>query len=630
MQASIEEHEDSILELEAERERAKTEAGELLCQVECLIEDVRKKEAEVLELRETQSSAHESDLSESDSSRIKELDRENAELRASRERLQLHISELELSVTERQNQCTALAQMQEDIAELRTENIKLETELHITTSENAALQIAESMHPNQEALQELQHSLDVEVSKRERLQEHLAELAKEHDAELTQLVAEKETLECSVADLREEINSSVLVQNETMLENSTLKAEKVALTVEGKQQCEFIARLESDLDKLRLTASHGEVPLSPAVPLVGLATVGQDVCDRKEGALKHTRDVSVGTEEIDYQSDLDGSRIFVHEAAVSAEDSRRQPTAVTVALSERVSVLETERLDLVHRLEVAEMERVESQASLLRLDEGHRSKLEQCDTELSALRALLSNKDSQIVELNGALETHEEGERNRLKDMEQRIEYMERQLEEKDVLVKHHQQHLAELGELLSTTEQELERAKQDIDLRTAKEKELLSRVNELQESVAMTAFTNQQSLERETLAQNSALKAELESSLQSSAVSLEEARSQLLLVVTERDKLLVDLRASKIKVDDISNSLERVTREQEEALALLREQVVDLRTENGQLKARLFSAEQGYATFQSEMEEKLVSKETERLKYCSELERLRKHLIEV
>ena len=82
-----------------------------------------------------------------------------------------------------------------------------------------------------------------------------------------------------------------------------------------------------------------------------------------------------------------------------------------------------------------------------------------------------------------------------------------------------------------------------------------------------------------------------------------------------------------------MSDSVRAARREREEAMVELagaRQQVEALGAEGAQLKARALSAERGCSSLRGEMKEKLAAKEAESSKWSSELERLKKHLIQV
>ena len=626
MESSIQEDKDYIYKLRSKHEQLQIEVEKLTTQTESLGHNVKEKEAEIATIERRESETAESlqaSMGELEAARL-QLYLENSSLKESNEELKSQVARLEESL---QLQGERGEVTQEEMTKLKLENEQLAREVSQmkSGSSNESTKPGNDIENLHQQILKLSQQLQAESLKRERLQLHLLQLSEENDRELSLLLTEKESLLSEIGSLRED--STHQLQNDTQSDSAQLRMENAQLSDEISRQTDTISHLEVEVKRLQSLPE-----MESAVELIGSGA-------REE---MHT---AAGFEEVDldsygqfpsagtHSSLMEKLRHFESSVADKKNVISELRASNNTLMSSKQSLqngleqLQEEKSDLEQRLQVAG-----EQLSIQNQQEATNSQ------EVARLKLAVTEKEDRIARLE--TETLELKSKALSED-----EDLRRQLDDSLQQLKHHEQQLGELGEMVSARDGEIaelqrESSEQEVMIRGeleasySKEKALLvEKITQLeQESRSAEVETSTQEVEY------------LQGNVQEVSQALKAMSNELTQVASERDGLEASLRARRDEISQLTASLHQAKEEHHKQILslnstkddLLRElnyvkpQFESLRRDKSQLEVKVQSLESSCDALQGEMEGRLGNKQAECTKLAKELERLKTHLIEV
>ena len=660
MQSGIARHEESVCRLQEQHGKSLKEVEVLNSQIEALVLEVRSKEGEIATLKEGVCSEEAEELK----ALLEESESVRTELQQENERLKNAEAELKSQLA---NQCTTtkpdaglsdelttggfaqrVEQLEADLQKQRSENEDLSKELSRLRGRSdvgvdqdrgdSSLVIKKT----EDSTEDVELRVRTESEKCKRLQAHLAQMAEEHDAELGQLLSEKESLERKVVSLREELDTSLLTQNDTLFESNQLKMENSKLLEDLSQQRETASRLETQLESLRVSQNMAI------------------------GTMSHTHQETGQFEDVDlsYQQlpmgSATNSQLTERLQSLEAEIARKNDI---IAMLEAASAkFESSRRKFEGSLEQQGEEKARLEKEVQSMDAENRqlrSDLQDLKDELEEnrhkfsqeLQTCVQQKEEQISQLHAELQRLEREGSEKEKAVLQLAE-LQTHLEECSVTVKSHEKNLQEMRDILSKRESEISELRKQREEGRLVEEKLLSKCAELERGhlEEKTALLERLAhLEQEIKLIHSERQTDTageprdDGSNDLRSFSEQQSR-ELTQVTSDRDSLKISLIAKEEEIvrlsgelaqtkHDLSQQIANLSADNEklvQELDVLKPEASSLKAVKSPLQMRVEVLEGSYNALQREMEEKLGAKQSECVRYKKELSRLKTHLVEV
>lgn len=634
MQSSIAEHEESVSRLQVQHMRSHKEVEALNSQIEGLFLEVKRKEVEIAALKERVQHEGKEDL--------------QARLKGSE-------SDVQLGEKEKTSAGDVIEQLRAELLKQRTENEELSKEL-LQFRGGGDDQLVEIWQGHGDSspvvnktgveysTENLELKLRTESQKCERLQMHLAQMSEEHDVELSQLLSERESLEEKVTTLQEELDSTLLTQNDAVIKSNQLSLENSQLSGEISQLREATSRLEMELEDLRCSQNDHKSATATETSTHHETSQFEDV------DLDSYQQLPVGSEvdsqfverlqTLEAEIEKKDSIVTMLEASAANSEALRKSLEGSLAqMGREKEELEKEVLSMV-----AENQQLRSDLQELK-DEQDKTQ----EKSLQELQLLAQQREEQLLQLGVELD--------RLKsegaEKEKIVLQLQREQEESFQTIKSHEQTLQEMSDVLSQRESEISELRKQCKEGKAVEEMLTSKCSELEshsEEEKTALLERLASLEQEVKQVHSEHQAatgmagESQSSLREVQSSLERRSRELSQVVSSRDSLKASLIAREEEIGRLSDELSRTKEELNhevgslrtdnekllQELSVLRPEVSTVKSAKNQLQMRVEVLEGECNALQREMEEKLGAKQAECVKYTRELSRLKKHLVEV
>ena len=658
MQSSIARHEDSVCSLQEQHGRSLKEVELLNSQIESLVLEVKSKEVEIATLKEGVHSEEAEELK----ALLKESESARTELQQENERLKSSEAELKSQLA---NQCTSakpdvevsdglttgsyadrVEQLEAELQKQRTEKEEISKELSRFRGRGDVgvdQDHGDSSLVTEDSTEDMELRVRAESEKCKRLQLHLAQMAEEHDAELGQLLTEKESLERKVVSLQEELDTSLLTQNDTLFESNRLKMENSQLLEDITQQREAASRLEKELESLQ---------------------VSQNVAT---GTMSHTHQETGQFEDVDlsYQQlpvgNAANSQLTERFQSLEAEIERKNRIIATLEAdsakfeaSRKKSEGSLERLGrektkLEKEVQSMEVENRQLRSDLQDLKDEMEKNRHQSSLEL---QTCVQQKEERISQLCAELQRLEREDSEKEKARVQLGE-LQKRLEECSETVKSHEQNLQETRDVLSKRENEISELRKQCEEGRVAEEALVSKCAELERShleektalLERLACLEQQEVKLVHSERQTATPEQPRDDGLNKLQSFSEQQSRELAQVTsDRDSLRISLRAKEEETGRLSRELTQTRHELSQQVAsltagnekllqeldLVKSEASNLKVVKSQLQMRVEVLEGSYNALQKEMEEKLGAKQSECVRYTKELSRLKKHLVEV
>lgn len=631
MQSSIAEHEESVSRLQEQHMRSHKEVEALNSQIEGLFLEVKRKEVEIVALKERVQHEGKEDL--------------QAQLKGSEQ----------LGEKEKTSAGDVIEQLRAELLKQRTENEELSKELlqFRGGGDDQLVEIGQGHSDSSPVVnktgveystENLELKLRTESQKCERLQMHLAQMSEEHNIELSQLLSERESLEEKVTTLQEKLDSTLLTQNDAVIKSHQLSLENSQLSGEISQLREATSRLEMELEGLRCSQNDHKSATATETSTHHETSQFEDV------DLDSYQQLPVGSEvdsqfverlqTLEAEIEKKDSIVTMLEASAANSEALRKSLEGSLAqMGREKEELEKEVLSMV-----AENQQLRSDLQELK-DEQDKTQ----EKSLQELQLLAQQREEQLLQLGVELD--------RLKsegpEKEKIVLQLQREQEESFQTIKSHEQNLQEMRDVLSQRESEISELRKQCEEGKAVEEMLTSKCSELEshsEEEKTALLERLASLEQEVKQVHSEHQAatgmagESQSSLREVQSSLERRSRELSQVASSRDSLKASLIAREEEIGRLSDELSRTKEESNhevgslrtdnekllQELSALRPEVSTVKSAKNQLQMRVEVLEGECNALQREMEEKLGAKQAECVKYTRELSRLKKHLVEV
>ena len=660
MQSGIARHEESVCRIQEQHGRSLKEVEVLNSQIEALALEVRSKEGEIATLKEGICSEEAEELKalleESESART-ELQQENKRLRNAEAELKSQLANQCTSTkpdAELSDELTAggytdrVEQLEAELQKQRSENEDISKELSRLRGRSDDRDCGDSSFVinkvgTEDSTEDVELRVKTESEKCKRLQVHLAQMVEEHDAELGQLLSEKESLEKKVVSLKEELDTSLLTQNDALFESNRLKMENSQLLEDISQQREAASRLETQLESLQVSQN--------------MATGTMSRTHQETGQFE---DVDLSYQQLPVGS-ATNSQLTERLQSLEAEIARKN--GIIATLEAASAKFEASRRKFEGSLERlgGEKARLEKEVQSMEVENGElRSDLQDLKDELEEnrhkssqeLQTCVQQKEEQILQLRVELQRLEQEGSEKEKAVLQLAE-LQTHLEECSETVKSHEKNLQEMRDILSKRENEISELRKRREEGRLAEEKLMSKCAELErghmeEKTALLerlAHLEQQEIKLVHSERQTDTPGEPRDDGSNDLRSFSEQQSrELAQVISDRDSLKISLIAKEEEIDrlsgelaqakhDLSHQVASLSADNEklvQELDALKPEASNLKAVRSQLQMRVEVLEGSYNALQREMEEKLGTKQSECVRYTKELSRLKKHLVEV
>ncbi len=682
IETSVFTHEQGISRLRTAHDLSQREAEQLALRVDGLAKEVKEKEEEINRLRERELHGSETttelQVSQGVSTAAQtQVEQENVALRETQDELRAQVVELEELLRRREASVDEGEQMggivagradqtvRDELARLREENEQLTGELEklkARADEGTKAVKVESLGEGGEDLEErvmeLDEKLQAEAARRERLQAHLALVAEEHDKELGLLLTEKDGLEREVGTLRDELSSSQLVQDETLSRISQVELENSELSEELCRRKETVAELGGDVERLQ----HSLLAVQEQSFEDTSGVLGRD-----KVAESANTDIEI-SDEVHLASSLGSTALL--ETIKDVETKLGEKERIILQLSVASEAAESSKSELGNSLRQLESQNVSLDQQLCDARANH----QQLELELESLQESLKASEQRVPQLQRMVEEKEgkiaqlereiieiSSERESMRrEVASEIEGLQLELEQKAEVVKQQELNLRELGVLLKDRDREVAELSRGIEEGKEREEALITRCSELEEvhseEKSVLLLKVQQLEQQELLLEKAQLDGSrsfesdrdeliaVQTKLKDTERTLEERCTELTRVASERDELTETLQRTQSELSRLSASLDQTQQKHHELLSSLRnekdalsqelsatrQQLDSLGMEKTKLEVKVQSLASSCSALQDEMESRLGEKQSECSRYSKELERLRRHLLQV